>query len=473
MTSNHPQSSKQTAELAHWLWPFSVNLDWDGRVTVRLPNGTGWQTFSPLTELSHCVQASTVLQERGLLPAFVKELEIQLHKLRSVKPRFGPVRQRVNPVDSPELRFRRGFESPAWIEQYLLFLASEEFLAGGETAPQNLETNPQDQENTLFPQSQEGAATFGWAQRFTRGLLKDEVAADDIVQEAFENALRSDKGSTPSRSWLATMIRNLILQRARVAKRRRRREKFVSADPVELPAQPTVLARQVLEAIEKLPKDQQRALLLRHMVDLKPREIAEKLGISVAQVYRLLERGARHVHTLMNTWYGADWKKEARDQAWLKLKPKLKPKPMARKAVVPLPLPSRTSKSGEMSDATLASQARKQQRDEDTSLFIRAAIQKTGGGPKVSRLVSRWVQVLPPSQQRVFILRHFANMQPIEIGELLGLTAEQVVREIKHGTSEIEQRMHNSAEHDVLLSQISAALLCVARDHTLPKEDKI
>ncbi len=473
MTSNHPQSSKQTAELARWLWPFSVNLDWDGGVTVRLPKGAGWQTFSPLTELDHCIQASAVLQERGLVPAFVKELEIQLHKLRSVKPRFGPIRQRAHPVDDPELKFQRSSESLEWIEEFLLFLASEGFLAGEEGAPQKLETNSGDQKETDFSQIKGREESLGWVRRLARRLLKDEDEADDIVQEAFEKALREGKGRAINRGWLAGVVLNLVLQRMRKRGRRRRRELFVADGAVDNPGHAVTLVQVVMEAIEELPKQQKQVLLMRYMYDLKPTKIAESLGIPVAQVYLLLARGSGRVHTFMSARYGADWKKAARDQAWSKLKPKLKPKPMTRKTVDPLPLFSRTSPSNEMSDSVLASKACKKQRDEDTSLFIRAAIQKVGGGPKVSRLISRWVQVLPPSQQRVFLLRHFANMQFMEIGELLGLTLDQVGSKLKHGTAEIAQRMRNCAEHDVLLSQITAALLCVARDHTSRREGEI
>ena len=474
MTSNHPQSSKQTAELARWLWPFSVNLDWDGGVTVRLPKGAGWQTFSPLTELDHCIQASAVLQERSLVPAFVKELEIQLHKLRSVKPRFGPIRQRAHPVDDPELKSQRSSESPEWIRQYLLLLGSVEFLADEEATPETLETKPGDQKDADPSQSSEGTGILGWVQRFVRGLLKDEAEADDIVQETFEKARREGKGRAISRGWLAGVARNLVLQRMRKRVRRRRREEAVSGDLADNPGQAASLAQAVMEAIEDLPQDQQKALLFRYMSELKPKEIAEKLSLPVEEVYRLLERGASRVHKLMRDRYGADWKKAERSApVGSKLKPKLKPKPMTRKTVDPLPILSRTSPSSGMPDSALPSRARKKQRDEDTSFFIRAAIQKVGGGPKVSRLISRWVQVLPQSQQRVFILRHFANMQFVEIGELLGLTLDQVGSNLKHGTAGIEQRMRNCAEHDVLLSQITAALLCVARDHTSRKEGEI
>src|SRR3954462_15817622 len=72
-----------------------------------------------------------------------------------------------------------------------------------------------------------------WMQGLARRLLGDRDAADDVVQEAWLQALRVPpvRGRT-LRPWIATVMLNLVRSRARRDSRTRKREQFFgSPDP--------------------------------------------------------------------------------------------------------------------------------------------------------------------------------------------------------------------------------------------------
>src|SRR5438045_3044019 len=80
-----------------------------------------------------------------------------------------------------------------------------------------------------------------WAQRLARRLVRDEGEADDLLQEAWlVAAAKAPATETPSRSWLAGVLRVLGLRQARAAGRRRQRESQSAAhvptpDPAAAP----------------------------------------------------------------------------------------------------------------------------------------------------------------------------------------------------------------------------------------------
>ena len=61
-------------------------------------------------------------------------------------------------------------------------------------------------------------------------------------------------------------------------------------------------------------------------------------------------------------------------------------------------------------------------------------------------------------------MRYFANMRSAAIGELLGLSAEQVDSKVNLCFAEIEHAMRVCGEYEVLLAQMTSALLCVVRN---------
>ena len=130
--------------------------------------------------------------------------------------------------------------------------------------------------------------------------LGNREEAEDATQSTFLNAFRGlQRGVTPEfeMAWLYKIAHNVCLTRRRSTSRRRKVE-----TPGDLEAlQDVIPARQVEsdeliglpEALNGMPKQQQRALLLREWQGLSYREIAEELGTTQAAVETLLFRARR------------------------------------------------------------------------------------------------------------------------------------------------------------------------------------
>jgi DNA-directed RNA polymerase specialized sigma24 family protein len=94
-TYNANPHAPETAELARWLWPGNVSLDWDGRVVVAETQSSNasqalqgaqapliWRLFDPFEEFDACGRALDEVQQRRLMPALGYELELQLNKVQ-------------------------------------------------------------------------------------------------------------------------------------------------------------------------------------------------------------------------------------------------------------------------------------------------------------------------------------------------------------------------------------------------------
>ena len=133
-----------------------------------------------------------------------------------------------------------------------------------------------------------------------RRLLRDVARADDVVQEAWLIALKSNKSpSEVRRGWLAGIVRNLVRRTYRDDVRRARREKMAArGDEVratdELFTQ-MMLRRRIGELVLTLPEHYREALLLRFYDGLQPMAIATRLGISGSTVRTRLQRGLKRI----------------------------------------------------------------------------------------------------------------------------------------------------------------------------------
>jgi len=130
--------------------------------------------------------------------------------------------------------------------------------------------------------------------------LGNREEAEDATQSTFLNAFRGlQRGVDPefASAWLYKIAQNVCLTRQRSSSRRRRVE-----TPGDLEAmQDYVPAHQadsdelihLPEALESMPEQQRRALLLREWQGLTYKEIAEELDVSQAAVETLLFRARR------------------------------------------------------------------------------------------------------------------------------------------------------------------------------------
>ncbi len=130
--------------------------------------------------------------------------------------------------------------------------------------------------------------------------LGSREEAEDATQSTFLNAFRGlQRGVSPEfeMAWLYKIAHNVCLTRRRSSSRRRRVETAGDLEALQdiIPA-PEVDSDELIglpEALNGMPKQQQRALLLREWQGLSYREIATELGISQAAVETLLFRARR------------------------------------------------------------------------------------------------------------------------------------------------------------------------------------
>lgn len=150
---------------------------------------------------------------------------------------------------------------------------------------------------------------------FARRLAKNEVDAEDLVQDTFVKAIRARNRYEPGtnlRAWLLRILRNTFINRYH----RGSLERTVAgpiADPVsdgwvssasmramrdaESLALTPELGRQITAAIDELPEDFRVVVLLADVEELGYREIAETLDCPLGTVMSRLHRGRKLLKT--------------------------------------------------------------------------------------------------------------------------------------------------------------------------------
>ena len=123
-------------------------------------------------------------------------------------------------------------------------------------------------------------------------ITRDPAAAEDIAQEAFLAALaaleRFDR-ARPLGPWLKRIVANraIDLVRARAA----RREADGEDAAAHAPEPAASFSDDVLTAVAALPDEQRVPIVLRHLLELTPAEIATSTGLPVGTVNSRLRRG--------------------------------------------------------------------------------------------------------------------------------------------------------------------------------------
>jgi RNA polymerase sigma-70 factor (ECF subfamily) len=135
-------------------------------------------------------------------------------------------------------------------------------------------------------------------------ITRNESEAEDLAQDAIEKALRAQKSfdrSRPIEPWLNRIAANAATDWLRAHRRleiveydetwdlRASAEEDL-ADQIAEQALPEAL----VEALNKLSLEQRTVVVLRHVLDLTPAEVAERLGVPDATVrtrhHRALEQ---------------------------------------------------------------------------------------------------------------------------------------------------------------------------------------
>src|SRR5437588_1442203 len=158
------------------------------------------------------------------------------------------------------------------------------------------------------PTAPEADATRALYERYSRQILNycvhqlnSREEAEDAVQTTFMNAFRGLKrGIVPEaeQAWLFKIAENVCLSRRRSSWRRGRVESPNDFEVLQeiVPSQHNRRADELIgleDALEAMPENQRRAILLREWQGLSYREISAELDLSQAAVETLIFRARR------------------------------------------------------------------------------------------------------------------------------------------------------------------------------------
>ena len=132
----------------------------------------------------------------------------------------------------------------------------------------------------------------------------DTATAEDLTQITFERALRAWSRFDPRRgspgAWLLTIARNALIDHVR----RDRSAWLEPIDEQELPSVPGPEARdagspELVACVAALGEREREVIALRFGGDLSGAEIAQMLGMSVANVHQVLSRSLRRLREML------------------------------------------------------------------------------------------------------------------------------------------------------------------------------
>ena len=153
------------------------------------------------------------------------------------------------------------------------------------------------------------AAFQGAAFRFAYRIFRDRHIAEDVTQELFFKLFRNAGKYKPAgkfKTYFYTVLNNLCMDTLRRMHKKSLPDFQSFENPVldgmpvgedvgapEAAAEINEERRLVREAIGKLPEAQRKVIVLRELEQLKYREIAEVLGLSLNEVKVLIHRGRK------------------------------------------------------------------------------------------------------------------------------------------------------------------------------------
>jgi len=139
--------------------------------------------------------------------------------------------------------------------------------------------------------------------RFAVSLTRDPAAADDLVQDTLERAIRAwpQRREGDLRAWLFAILRNRYLEGIR-----RRRgievgpEALMEIAEAGVDPEAAVGARDVLDGITALPEEQRSVLLLVAVEDMTYAEVAAVLAVPIGTVMSRLSRARGRMRTFLD-----------------------------------------------------------------------------------------------------------------------------------------------------------------------------
>lgn len=129
---------------------------------------------------------------------------------------------------------------------------------------------------------------------YVRSIVHDDHEAEDVTQHAFAKLMTKivqyDDRGVPFFAWLLRFARNVAIDHLR-ANRLTPTETVV--DPDSSAASDLDQPVTVRAALATLPEEQREVVFLRHVVGLKPGEIADRMGRTEGSIHGLHHRGRR------------------------------------------------------------------------------------------------------------------------------------------------------------------------------------
>lgn len=150
---------------------------------------------------------------------------------------------------------------------------------------------------------------FGFLRSFFRSKLNNQDDVHDLVIETMLAWMRNPptpRSDIPFRAFLAGVAMNILRRHLRKElKRQRERNDFAAIclkDRVmekSMSSRISPAARALVQALSKLPQEQQVVLAMTYLDDLTASEIAKSLGVPVPTVYTRLRRGRIRLRAIM------------------------------------------------------------------------------------------------------------------------------------------------------------------------------
>ncbi len=142
-----------------------------------------------------------------------------------------------------------------------------------------------------------------------RGLLRDEHASEDVVQETWLLALeRPPANRARLGGWLRQVTRTLAFRRQRGDRRRQQRERDAAQsealDSAEESASQREIVTALVNAVQSLSEPYRTVISMRYYQDLPPRVIARKRGVPVATVDSQLHRARQQLRARLDAETG-------------------------------------------------------------------------------------------------------------------------------------------------------------------------
>ncbi|MBV8168882.1 MAG: RNA polymerase sigma factor [Alphaproteobacteria bacterium] len=139
--------------------------------------------------------------------------------------------------------------------------------------------------------------------RFARSLERNRVAADDLVQETLERAIKKMhlyEPSGPFIGWLNTIMRNIFVDRVRRRKINAstsledapRNEPYQNENQVD-----RLVLKELRVAIDRLPTEQRQVLLMIALQGLSYEDAAQRLGVPLGTIRSRLFRARANLQS--------------------------------------------------------------------------------------------------------------------------------------------------------------------------------